>query len=101
MILGLVFLYFYAQEINLKVDVSEPNPATAETVHIQGIVSKIQTTPKAIFFTLEGKKVEKTSVILFTPEPVFLQEGDYVDLYGTVQDYQGQKEVIANKVSKK
>jgi len=38
---------------------------------------------------------------LFKDSEIFLEEGDYVEVTGTVEDYNGKKEVIANKVVKK
>jgi len=31
-------------------------------------------------------------------ESIFLKEGNYVEIYGEVEEYKGEKEVIASKI---
>ena len=56
---------------------------------------------RVAFIELQGERVETIDVFLFADEDVYLQEGDYVEITGTVEEYQGKKEVIASKIVKK
>jgi DNA/RNA endonuclease YhcR with UshA esterase domain len=51
-----------------------------------------------VFIELEGKQVIKSDVILFPDEDLYLQEGNYVEIKGTIEEYNNQKEVIANEI---
>jgi len=100
-ILGLIFLFFYAEEVKLgKIDTIENLPAQ-EKVVMQGIVTKLTNIDNAIFIEIEGSRVEKTSVIVFNDQELFLKEGDRVEISGLVEDYNGKKEIIASKVTLK
>ena len=101
MFFGLIFLYFYSDEVDLKVIEKVDSAAIQEPIHLKGYVSKVSQKPKATFFKIEGSHIENTDVILFSEDEIFLEDGDYVELFGTVEVYNGKKEVIANKVIKK
>ena len=47
---------------------------------------------------MESERVEKNNIILFPDQEIFLKEGDSVEISGTVEEYNNQKEVIGNKV---
>ena len=100
-LIGLAFLFFYAEEIDLKAinNVDESN--AGETVKLTGTITKLSTSDKVAFIELEGQQVIKTDVILFSSENIYLQEGDYVEISGTVEEYNNEKEIIANKIVKK
>jgi len=100
-ILGLAILFVYVEEIDLKAIQKVESIAPAEAVKITGTVTQLSTQDKAIFIEIEGNRVEKTNVIIFNDENLFLEEGDYVEVSGTVENYNGQKEIIASKVVKK
>jgi hypothetical protein len=97
-VIGLIILYLYAEEIKLNsLHSLDENPA-AEKVILTGTVKKISMRDKATFLELWGEKVEKTDVIIFNDADVYLEENDEVEITGTVEDYNGKKEVIASKV---
>lgn len=97
-IIGLIILYFYAGEIKLN-PIGELSSAPAsETVVLKGTVQKISIQDKVTFLELWGERTEKTDVIVFNDADVYLQENDEVEITGTVEEYEGKKEIIANKV---
>ena len=97
-IFGLVFLTFYSDGLELKSVERIDSALPEQEIKLKGVINKLTTTEKVSFIELEGQKVEKTKVILFPDEEIYLKQGDYVELSGTVEEYQGEKEVIANKV---
>lgn len=100
-LVGLAFLYFYAEEVQLPNAQKLDNIAPEEKVHLQGIISRLNQQDKVVFIELQGERIETTNVISFTDEELYLKEGDMVDIIGTVEDYQGKKEVIASHIVKK
>src|SRR3989338_2004498 len=96
-IIGLTFLFFYAQKLELPVtqELDESSPAT---VMMKGTVSNLRVTDKAVFFELNGEKVVKTEIILFPDSSIYLRDGDQVEITGQVEEYKGEKEVIAEKI---
>lgn len=100
-ILGLAFLYVYAEEVELPYAQQLSNIAPEEKVRIQGVIGRVSQQDKVAFIELQGERIETMNVVLFADEDVYLQEGDYVEITGTVEEYQGKKEVIASKVTKR
>ncbi len=96
MAIGLIFLYFYADNVSLPV--SESLEETAESVKIKGKITRISSHKDILFLTLEGEKTITTDVIVFTKEPIFLEEGNIVEVSGLVEEYKGKKEVIASSI---
>ena len=97
-VFGLFFLYWYADGISLEpaqnLDAIKPE----ETVTLRGIISQVQAHDKVLFLRLDGERKETADVILFTDNNVFLREGDTIEVTGTVEEYQGKKEVVASSV---
>lgn len=98
---GLAFLYFYAEEMELPASSWLENLAPEEKVHIQGMIQRINQQDKITFIELQGERIETMPVVLFADEEVYLQEGDYVEIIGTMEEYKGKKEVIASRIVKK
>ncbi len=97
-ILGLSFLFVYAQSFDLRLVPDLEMTSPSEKVAMKGTVKNLKVTDKAIFFELEGEKIVHTDVILFADESIYLREGDHVELTGQVEEYKGEKEVIAEKI---
>jgi len=100
-LVGLAFLYFYAGEVEMPTTSQLSNTAPEEKVQIKGIISRVSQQDKVAFIELQGERIETMNVVLFADEEAYLQEGDYVEIVGTVEDYQGKKEVIASQIIKK
>lgn len=97
-ILGLSFLLIYAQSVDLEPTPDLETHTVSEKVAMKGTVKNLRVTDKAIFFELEGEKIVHTEVILFPDSSMYLREGDHVELTGQVEEYKGEKEVIAEKI---
>jgi len=100
-LVGLTFLYFYAEEVQIPTAQQLDNLPTEEEVHLQGIISRLSRQDRVAFIELQGERIETMNVVLFTDEEAYLQEGDYVEIVGIVEDYKGKKEVIASNIVKK
>ncbi|HLD40527.1 MAG TPA: hypothetical protein VJB13_05315 [Candidatus Nanoarchaeia archaeon] len=97
-IIGLTFLFFYAQKLKLPLTQDLESASASEKVLMKGTVKHLQVTDKGIFFELEGEKVITTDVILFPEGSIYLREGDHVELSGQVEEYKGKKEIIVDKI---
>ncbi len=97
-IIGVIFLFFYSETIDLKPNPNLKEINSGEQIKLKGTISKIIQKDKVAFIELEGERVEKTKVILFPDQEIFLKAGDSIEISGTVEEYNNQKEVIGNKV---
>ncbi len=100
-LLGLAFLFFYAEEVDLKVMENLDNSLPDETVKVRGTIQSLNKQEKVLFLNLEAERLEMMDIIVFPEEELFLQEGDYVEITGTVEEYKGKREVIASTIIKK
>ena len=97
-ILGLLLLYLYTGEIELKPITTLENTDFDETVTVQGKIYKLSQQDTIAFLDIENEKIELTKVVLFKDEDIWLKVGDYVEITGTVEEYNGEQEIIGNKI---
>ena len=95
-ILGLIFIFFYAEEVDLQTVASLDTIEPEEVVTISGTVHNLRSTENVTFLQISGQKTVKMPVIIFSK--VLLKEGDLVEVTGMIEEYRGKKEVIANTV---
>ena len=97
-IIGLLFLLLYAGEVDLKAISNIEEIPEEQMVKIKGTVTSLRTSDKTIFLEVEGETVQKNQVIVFSDQDIYLKEGDYVEISGMVEEYNGKKEIIANEI---
>ena len=100
-LLGLLTLFFYADNFNLKVIEDFDNVKVEETVKLEGMITKLSFQEKVAFIEIEGQQKIQTDVVLFNDKEIYIKEGDYVQIVGEVEEYNNKKEMIANKIVKK
>lgn len=100
-LLGIMFLYFVSSGIDLETIDGLEDVEAEEEVKVNGVLGRVTETEKVIFLEVLNEKVEKIDVVLFKEGEISLSEGDYVEILGTVEEYNGEKEVIGNKVVKR
>lgn len=98
---GLLALFLLSSWTELDPITSLEGIAEEEEVKLSGIVGKVSDREKVLFLEVHNEKVEKTEVVVFKDREILLAEGDYVEVTGTIEDYLGRKEIIANKIVKK
>ena len=98
MIIGLVFLFFYADTLQLSTVEDIETSRIDEQVQLQGTINSLRRANNTLFLKVTGEKVVTTDVIFFPEDEVNLQENNYVEITGTVTEYQGRKEIIADKI---
>jgi len=87
-----------SEEINIDTIQSLEQIPTEQTVRIAGIITKLRQAEKAYFLQVEGQETTTMDIIFFPDEDLFIEEGDYVEVLGDVEEYQGKKEVIASSI---
>ncbi len=94
-ILGIVLLLFLSELVEVKESkISEAKQIDNGIVRITGIVENVRVGEKATILTISKK--ESIDVVVFE-NPNF-QKGDFVDVTGEVQDYEGKKEILAKEI---
>jgi uncharacterized protein YdeI (BOF family) len=96
--IGLLILLFFAENFELGTVNNIENIENEQEVKLQGVITRLTKLDKVVFIELEGKQVVKSDVILFPDEDIYLQEGNYVEIIGEIEEYNNQKEVIANEI---
>ena len=97
-ILGLGFLYLYAEEAELPFVNNLEDVSPQQKVKIEGTLTRLRQADKVMFLQVQGERIETLDIVFFPQETVFLHEGDRVEVEGTVEEYQGQKEIIAESI---
>lgn len=100
-IAGLAILLIFAGEADLGSVEDIDSAGSGKIVKVSGTITKLSQKDKTIFAEIEAEKTEKTSVIIFPAEEIFLREGDYVEVEGMIEEYLGEKEVVGSKITVK
>lgn len=96
-LIGLIALYLISSKIEIK-DYKPPslNKNIGEDVKLNGIVTKITDRGNVVF--IDVKHQNQVNVVLFTDKDIPLKAGDSVEITGTVQEYNGKTEIIAEEI---
>jgi DNA/RNA endonuclease YhcR with UshA esterase domain len=95
-ILGIIALIVIIKATGIKeININQAKESEeGATIRITGIVERV--TSKEGFSIISIKKEETISVVLF--DNINLSKGQKVEITGKVQDYQGSKELVADKI---
>ncbi len=97
-LLGLIILFFYSGNISLMPVSSLEGYSKDNAIVLQGKVSSVSWHDEVAFLELEAQKTEVTPVLLFVDRELWINTGDYVEILGTVEEYEGELEVIGHSV---
>jgi len=94
-ILGIVVLLFLSEIVEVKESkISEAKNVDNGIVRITGVVENVRVGEKATILSVSKK--ESIDVVVFGQTD--FQKGDFVDVTGEVQDYEGKKEILAKEI---
>ena len=96
--IGIIVLLFFADSFELVTINNIENIENEQEVKLQGVITRLTKLDKVMFIELEGEQIVKSDVILFPEEDIYLQKGNYVEITGTIEEYNNKKEVIANEI---
>ncbi|MBD3355273.1 hypothetical protein GF361_04780 [Candidatus Woesearchaeota archaeon] len=100
-VIGLTILFFISENIETKeIDVGKITDSdTGKEVRVIGKVERLTNTEKVMFLEIAQEKIENIDVILFKEEKnINLKKGDYIELLGEIDEYEGEYNIIANAV---
>jgi len=100
-IIGLISLFFYTDGLNLDVANQIEDIPNQEEVKFSGEIIKLNQANRTIFLKIRGERTEIIDVVLFNNEDIYLNEGNFVEIMGNVEEYRGKKELIAHKIELK
>lgn len=97
-LVGLISLYFISTRIEIKdYKPSALNKNVGQDVKLNGIVTKITDRGNIVF--IEVSHQSPITIVLFSDDDnLKLKNGDNVEVFGEVQEYNGKNEVIAQKI---
>ena len=97
-LIGLIVLYF----ISIRIEVKDYKPSIlnkniGDDVKLNGVITKVSNKGNVAF--IEVNQQSPITVVLFTNDDnLKLNSGDNIEVIGEVQEYNGQNEIIAQKV---
>jgi len=97
-IIGVCVLFFVSDNIEIS-EKTIDNLDTidmGEIVKVKGIVTKVRGTNETTF--LELTQPESVKLIVF--DNITILEGDFVEIIGKIDEYEGEKEIIVDRIRK-
>ena len=98
-LVGLFMLFMISSEITVEektIDkINKDN--IDETVKLQGYVSSVKDTDSVLIFSV-AQENEIDIVVFKNGEEISLNEGDYVEVEGTIEEYNGEMEIIGEEI---
>ena len=100
-VIGILVLFFLSEHV-LKVDeiaidrLDEFNVGT--DVKIKGFVENIKDLDKIAI--LDVAQLKSVTVVLFKSGNLTIKEGDYVEIKGEIEEYNGKLELIGNEIKR-
>ncbi|MBR9676699.1 hypothetical protein GOV04_00985 [Candidatus Woesearchaeota archaeon] len=96
--IGVIGLFFLTANSQLPLNQFVEDVSVDETVSFVGTVIEVSDTGKVLFLTVEQDKTVK--VVAFKDETINrLMPGDKITVIGTLTEYQGEKEIIADSIT--
>lgn len=95
-LIGLIALYFVSERIEVKEYTGRSiNSNIGYDVKLQGIVKNVKKTQNAALIDVEQKVPLKVVVL---KNDINLTAGETVEVIGEVQEYNGNEEIMANRI---
>jgi len=93
---ALLFIFSESAEINEKPIGEIDMTNIGEYVKINGAVTNVVDKENVMILTIE--QPSKINVVLFKKKPVELKQGNYIEVIGKIDDYEGKPEIIGDKI---
>lgn len=99
-ITGIIVLFLISDNISLSAtDISKIQESElGKQIKIKGKVDSLTDKENLMFLTISQEKIETISVVLFKNSDIAIKEGDIIELTGTLEDYEGKREILANRI---
>ena len=99
-LIGIIVLFLIADNLSLSTtEISKIQQSElGKQVKIKGKIESLSETDNLMFLTVGQEKIETVSVVLFKDSDIALEKGDNIELTGTLEDYEGKREILANRI---
>lgn len=97
-VIGFLLLFIFSEETALPTMETIEELPQNKPVSLEGVVTKLVKKENSYFLTIDSFRREKTKVIVFPEEEIFLKEGNFIRIEGLVQEYKGENEIIASRI---
>jgi len=99
-LIGILALFFLSEHIDLdESSVDRINELGEGTdVKIRGFIENVKDLDKIAI--LEVSQIKSVPVVLFKSGNITINHGDYVEITGTVEEYEGKMELIGNQIKR-
>lgn len=100
-LIGLFILFIFSDNISIdEKDISKiKDEEIGRDVRVIGKVNKVTNMDKVAFLEISQEKIEEITVVLFKDKNISLFPGMRVEIVGSIEDYNGEKEIIGNRVT--
>ncbi|MBI4153295.1 hypothetical protein HY497_02115 [Candidatus Woesearchaeota archaeon] len=102
-IIGMVLLFFISSQLSAgeqTISQLDELPEGKE-IKVTGVVLRVNDAENVVFLDIAEEKIEDVTVVLFKDGKVDVKEGDVVTVVGSLEEYEGKKEIIGNRVEVK
>ena len=99
-VFGVILLFFISTQVETKeIDINEIEEAdNGESLRFKGVVTAVSDLNETKILTIA--QLEKINVVVFNENSRFYK-GDYVEIEGKIDEYNGDKNIIADKITLK
>lgn len=99
-LIGLFILFIFSDNISVseKAISKIEDEDIGSSVKIIGTVSRVSNSDKVAFLELSQERIDTITVVLFKDQNISLVPGMRVEIVGSIEDYNGEKEIIGNRV---
>lgn len=99
-ILGVALLFLISGNISVteKTIAQLDSVPEGQEIEVKGIVMRVSDKDKVAFLDVAQQRTDKVTVVLFKDRNITLHEGEFVTVVGSVDEYNGKKEIMGNKV---
>ena len=100
-LIGLFILFIFSDNISIsEKDISKiQDEDISDSVRIIGTVNRVSNSDKVAFLELSQERIDTITVVLFKDKNISLMPGMRVEIVGSIEDYNVEKEIIGNRVS--
>ncbi|MAG47960.1 hypothetical protein CL617_05110 [archaeon] len=74
------------------------NESINQEVEVKGEITRITETPGLYLLNIKDNSQKEITVVVFKDSPLNLTKRNIINVYGKIEDYKGQLEIIANKI---
>lgn len=98
---ALLFVISSGTEVDAQAIARIDELPEGQEVEVTGVVVRAHDREKVLFLTLAEQKIEDVTIVLFKNGKVHVKEGDIVTVTGSLDEYEGKKQIVGNRVTLK